>query len=47
MLFLTLGTLSSKETTGKTYFENYTDQIRKEIMERDLDREIGPKGVSI
>lgn len=47
MLFLTLGTHSSKETTGKTYFENYKDQIRKEIMERDLDHEIGPKGVSI
>ena len=47
MLFLTLGTLSSKEMIGKTYFENYKDQIRKEIMENDLDRETGPKGVSI
>ena len=47
MLFLTLGTLSSKETIGKTYFENYKDQIRQEIMESDLDRETGPQGVSI
>ena len=47
-VFFPLGTLSSKETIGISIFENnYKNQIRKEVVERDLGLGTGPEGGSI